>query len=645
MKVFEHEHPLDLIDLEEKYAHEKEESESDDDENNDLAIVESFRCHCHRCGRDITRYHKSYYKCSSDSCDYSIHKFCAELPSTFTHTTHNAHPLVLQKGYSKWRCDICQSHYNGQEIYYTCSSCPFDIDIDCVMVATEVIIHHPSHRHPLVPITRPILCKCDACGREHKGVFYHCTTCINFLVHSDCVSLPKTLILEQATDDAFSHTHPLTLSYSFPKEDQREKLYPRCIICDGYFYKTTTLWIYKCDKCWFYTHVACATSKDLVKTHKNFEDADYPNLLSLPFPYETYSMLKHISFKENGSQSTKDEGNLDHWSHQHKLTLVDTKECSDHITKQSSSSFSRRNLVHNPMKKIELLCNGCVRPITSIPFYMCADEGESCNFALHEWCTRLPDQVQNHPGHPQHTLLLRPKAIEHEPLGLFMCDVCSFKCNGFVYSCVECHYHIDVSCAFIPEQIRHEAHPNHLLWRTCEPRYEQSCRSWFIDLGWNYFSFRCRDCDFILHVGCALFLSQTIRHRFDKHPLKLSYLPIENHRSLYFCEICERQFDPKRWFYHCYECLQSIYCACAPIILECEKSLPFHDYRNVYSYVNVKFGGMHNIEDHPHPLSFLQGIEKDGHCHKCEQQLWGLFILKCLQCTFAIDLGCCESFT
>ncbi|KAJ9548363.1 hypothetical protein OSB04_020906 [Centaurea solstitialis] len=636
MKVPEHEHPLDLIDLEEKYADDTEE-ESDDDENNDLAIAESFRCRCHRCGRDITRYHKSYYKCSSDSCDYSIHKFCGELPSTLTHTAHNAHPLVLQQEYFIWRCSICQCLHKGQQIHYGCSSCYFKVDIDCAMVATEVIIHHPSHTHPLVPITRPILCRCDACGKKHQGDFYHCTTCTSFFIHSDCVSLPKTLILEQATDG-----------------DQKEKSYPRCRICDDHFIRTTTLWIYKCDKCWFYTHLACATSKEepfmsilsskgLGKINKTFEDADYPDLLTLPFPNETHNMLKHISFKKNGSQSTKDEGNLTltltHWSHQHPLTLVDAD-----ITKpSSSSSSSKRKLVHNPMKKIELLCNGCVRPITSTPFYMCADEGESCNFALHEWCTRLPDQVQNHPGHPQHTLLLLPNP-PHKPLGVFECDVCKFRCNGFAYSCVECgNYNTDVTCAFIPEKIRHEAHPNHLIWGTPELPYGQrSCRSCLNFIRRNNFSFCCRDCDFGLHVGCALFLPQTIRHRFDKHPLMLSYLPIENHRSLYFCEICEEQFDPKRWFYHCYECRQSIYCGCAPFILECEKAFPYLTYGNLYMYVNIKFGGMHNTEDHPHPLSFVQGIDKDGrHCHKCKEALrdWQ-FILKCLQCTFAIHFRC-----
>ncbi|KAJ9548577.1 hypothetical protein OSB04_021120 [Centaurea solstitialis] len=263
-----------------------------------------------------------------------------------------------------------------------------------------------------------------------------------------------------------------------------------------------------------------------------------------------------------------------------------------------------------------------------MPFYMC--DNESCNFALHEWCTRLPDQVQNHPGHPQHTLLLLPK-LPHKPLGVFECDACGLQCNGFAYSCLECgKYNTDVTCAFIPEKIRHEAHPNHLIWRTYEPCYGRTCRSCLNFLQSNNFSFSCRDCDFVVHARCAFFLPQTIRQRFEKHLLKLSYLPSENHRGLYFCEICEEQFDPKHWFYHCYECRQSIHGGCAPLILECEKPLPYIKFHTMYPFVNIKFGGMHNIEeDHPHPLSFVQGNHKDGrHCHKCKETFSGSLILK-----------------
>nr|GFA86694.1 zinc finger, PHD-type [Tanacetum cinerariifolium] len=63
-------------------------------------------------------------------------------------------------------------------------------------------------------------------------------------------------------------------------------------------------WLYKCDKCRYYVHVDCATSKKepfmsifmspgLGKTFKNFKDEDHPNLLKCPFPDESCDLLKH----------------------------------------------------------------------------------------------------------------------------------------------------------------------------------------------------------------------------------------------------------------------------------------------------------------------------------------------------------------
>ncbi|KAJ9548579.1 LOW QUALITY PROTEIN: hypothetical protein OSB04_021122 [Centaurea solstitialis] len=395
--------------------------------------------------------------------------------------------------------------------------------------------------------------------------------------------------------------HSLFLTPSLWKTNEKN-LIPSAE-CDGSFRRTTNLWIYKCDKCWFYTHLACATSKG--KSDKN------------PQKFRRCRLTLTLTPQESS-------------------TPINFKYSSDHITKPSSSS-SRRKLVHNPMKKIELLCNGCVRPITSTPF-TCVPMSHATLLCM-SGAPDYPIECKT----TQATLTIPFFSYPLPPISIWTySDVVFVKCNGFAYSCLECIYHTDVSCAFILEKIRHEAHLDHIIWITGPGHPEGSCRSclrrfWYVD-----FSYRCHDCDIGLHVGCALFLPLTIRHRFDKHPLKLSYLPIENRRSLYFCEICEEQFDPKYWFYHCYECGQSIHCACAPLILECEKALGYYS-PYMYPYLNIKFGSMHNIEDHPHPLSFVLGTHKDGHCHKCKQELWRLLILKCLQCTFAIHFRCHKS--
>ncbi|KAI3671485.1 hypothetical protein L1987_87223 [Smallanthus sonchifolius] len=342
---------------------------------------------------------------------------------------------------------------------YRCSQCNFDVDVKC---ATERllknIIHHPSHIHPLVCITKQILSECDA----------------------------------------------------------------------------------------------CATGK----TFKNYKDAEYPDLLHLPFPDPSYSILKHLFFKKNGpctlevpNDVTKTHDNI---SHQHSLVSSRIK----------SISF------HDPMKRIELLCNGCLRPITTTPIYMCANEDDHCNFVLHEWCSRLPTELKDHHGHPEHTLILH-STVPGKFFGVFTCNICNLPCNGFVYYCGKCEYHIDVNCAFLPKEITHASHPNHLLSRVIQSdNTYYSCKICWKFLRDEKLSYSCHICDdFHLHPECALLIPETTTHKCDRHPMKLSYFPIENHKSEYFCEICEEEFDPEFPFYHCHKCMQSMHPACAPSIL------------------------------------------------------------------------------
>ncbi|KAF5758034.1 hypothetical protein HanXRQr2_Chr16g0724761 [Helianthus annuus] len=139
--------------------------------------------------------------------------------------------------------------------------------------------------------------------------------------------------------------------------------------------------------------------------------------------------------------------------------------------------------------------------------------------------------------------------------------------------------------------------------------------------------FSCRTCDYFgVHSNCALLIPETTTHKCDKHPMKLSYFPIENHKSDYFCEICEQEFDPEFSFYHCHECMQSTHTACAPSTLRYETytTREFYDDSNaIHKFVNVKFGGTYeNTKVHPHPLSFFQGIADDGECagHDCDDR-------------------------
>ncbi|KAL8261578.1 hypothetical protein R6Q59_025627 [Mikania micrantha] len=156
----------------------------------------------------------------------------------------------------------------------------------------------------------------------------------------------------------------------------------------------------------------------------------------------------------------------------------------------------------------------------------------------------------------------------------------------------------------------------------------------------NRLGYHCFGCDFSLHIECALLLPKTIKHKFDKHPLSLRYDPAEDYSSDYFCEICEDELNPEKWFYHCSMCAWSMHTACAPLKLECEQSTVSRLNNPVSFFSNVKFGGTHEIIDHSHPLTFVQGINADGECKVCHQKLWYSMILKCIMCKFACHRSC-----
>ncbi|XP_024965170.1 uncharacterized protein LOC112505502 [Cynara cardunculus var. scolymus] len=143
-----------------------------------------------------------------------------------------------------------------------------------------------------------------------------------------------------------------------------------------------------------------------------------------------------------------------------------------------------------------------------------------------------------HPSHP-HPL----STVNFKPI-LSECDacgkrhmVCYLSCNGFAYGCIECDYYIDISCGFIPEKIVHEAHPHHLLLRA-KTRADTYCGACLSQIFRRIYpiSFRCITCEFNLHPTCALSFPRMMRHKLDKHPMNLRYLPVENHKSKYFCE-------------------------------------------------------------------------------------------------------------
>ncbi|XP_071699130.1 uncharacterized protein [Rutidosis leptorrhynchoides] len=167
-------------------------------------------------------------------------------------------------------------------------------------------------------------------------------------------------------------------------------------------------------------------------------------------------------------------------------------------------------------------------------YYKCPKEDECSEFVLHVWCTQLSTELKSYPDHSEHTLHLISN-VPNNVCGVFECSLCRFLCNGFAYGCHECKYYIDIKCAYMPEKIEHEAHPDHLLSGEYVISEHDFGRCGACLASTTGFRYTCRDCDFKLHHQCALYLVKTITHTYDKHySLRLTYSPIENRNSDYF---------------------------------------------------------------------------------------------------------------
>ncbi|KAL8242873.1 hypothetical protein R6Q59_013175 [Mikania micrantha] len=639
MVVLQHEHSLILIDLNPKYPHDEE--VYDDEE--DLIIKQAFQCPCNLCYQEIIFLHRYYYKC--DQCDYLVHKLCGELPTKWDHASHSAHTLTLLLDKSQKLCNICKKVPHHNQLRYKCSICMFNICLDCCMEGVQYhAIYHPSHQHPLIPLYRKFSGECDACGRIEEGVFYHCATCFRFFIHSDCVFRVKRLLIQDSTCGCFFHAHPLILTYSFPTVDQEARFDPLCRVCDDSFSNKENLWMYKCEKCRYYIHMHCGYIKciDSDTPSKNYEED--PNILHLPLRDETYKIINEFFFKEGNKETT-----IIHKSHPHPLTLVDAGR-NDITSMRPISS-----------RTTKYICNGCTRPIMdTVPFYMCTSAYD--DFMLHECCTRLPVKLQGHRHFPEHTVLLSRKRRYKNDLDLFFCIDCGEISNGFAYHCDECNLDFDIFCA-LKCRAKHSSHP-HLLSRVRSgPTTKDYCRMCLIRFSDEETSLTCELCAFHIHPECGLLFPKTIRHKYDKHPMTLTYGPVENHGGDYFCEVCEEELNPNAFFYHCQECHQSIHLGCAPLDPQHKayiKALCWEDvslkYRNVkfggfkelrmghqYSKFDASYGKAHrnskfkdykeigNSPRHSH-FRFLYGTESDGPCSFCGSPLKDCMILKCQLC-------------
>ncbi|XP_019101663.1 PREDICTED: uncharacterized protein LOC104788100 [Camelina sativa] len=177
------------------------------------------------------------------------------------------------------------------------------------------------------------------------------------------------------------------------------------------------------------------------------------------------------------------------------------------------------------------LCNACTHPISLQSFYGCMD----CEFILHKSCAQAP-RKKWHMLHNERLTLVTSKANS------FHCSASQRMSNGFMYQ--DGYKEFDVCCISVSEPFVHPSHPHHALYYT-SPHERGRCD------GCNTETFgvlRCIEdgCEFTLDFKCAT-LPLVVKHRVEAHPLSLCYG--EKASGKYWCDICEKETNPKTWFY------------------------------------------------------------------------------------------------
>ncbi|XP_047341950.1 uncharacterized protein LOC124945539 [Impatiens glandulifera] len=158
-------------------------------------------------------------------------------------------------------CSGCEQALSGEA--YTCTKtklCEFKLHKSCFDLPKET--QHKSHKaHPLTLLSTPPSKSfyipeftCNACLKTGNSFLYHCSTC-NFNLHVNCAFLAESV---KRTD----HQHPLSLHYSSPykkSNDCEDDVVFMCNVCEDSV--DPKCWVYYCKECDFGTELGCVNDE------------------------------------------------------------------------------------------------------------------------------------------------------------------------------------------------------------------------------------------------------------------------------------------------------------------------------------------------------------------------------------------------
>ncbi|CAA7051959.1 unnamed protein product [Microthlaspi erraticum] len=550
------------------------------------------------------------FEASSDGyyckiCDFFFHKTCVESSQSINHPSHLMHSLTLQDRQDHYSCTLCRRHM--ENLIYSCEECGFHTDLHCAMYPPpDVIDNSETHGHKLTFYKWALEYYCYAkCGSIGEGASYSCDEC-GLTFHSGCVDHPlkpnRSSEVKHPLEVNHSHhpLHPLKLlkgverpnycdgtcrlcgkeigdklfyhcsSCNFTVDmrcvvsppapsllnlkahDHQLNLIPRLIsfTCNACGLKGDRS-PYVCIQCGFMVHQDCLDFPRLININRHDHRVSRTSLIGV-VDSVCGVCRKKVDWTCGGFSCHKCPGYIVHskcatrqdvWNGKELEGIPEETEDTEpyvRIDDNTIQHFSHKehNLRFNKgciLREEDRWCSACTQPIYPKSFYGCMD----CDFFLHKKCAELPKRKR----HALHNDWLSLVTSEDD---LFYCSACYVRSNGFKYQGEGAFSYVklDVRCCSIYEPFDHPSHPQHPLY-LLSPHDDGICN------GCKRFQFkvlRCIEdkCGFVLDVKCAT-LPQVVNHRVEDHALTLCYG--EEAEGKYWCDICEKELNPKKWFY------------------------------------------------------------------------------------------------